>query len=554
MKKLVVILLIGMLGIGGAIYGKRVYNDYQKEAQFQDAIARTVDADEIEASKEAVDLSWDECKEFTELLDSDEYNGFYRVTFDNPKDIDWNEVLADGAGIPREKITKEDKKFYLDDDYSCNSLDHELIAISGASIKDYIYKHTGTSVDIKDELRWVYNKDKDVYYNELVYLQHVSCTCVSGVKLNDTYVLEVAADDYEFFDNPNKKMVLIKTKNGYVVKLSVNMWEVGNDKKLTFDVDIPQLSADARLVTYQSDDAHFDDGNSARIAIIGDNQLVDFVNLYASEDDDIIDIRKITHIEVCDLNCDGVNDLIAVGYDNHSILKTIIFTTEKKYDDTYGLFISSELSVSLSKELGDNLTIDSVKEAIIGAQKKNDYNWQEAYKQFIKVEGSDYYADEKYSLAYINGDDVPELIKDKIESISIYTFKDGLVTPIAIGLDYYVTGEEPYQYSSHNNWIKLHDEEIGSDYYTNQIQYYFIKDNELEMRYCLSYDYDNTADEDNEAKENSLIVTVKPTDYTKNIPDDEVMSLIEDIEENEFVDLVGKYTANELIKIISDKY
>ena len=57
------------------------------------------------------------------------------------------------------------------------------------------------------------------------------------------------------------------------------------------------------------------------------------------------------------------------------------------------------------------------------------------------------------------------------------------------------------------------------------------------MRYCLSYDYDNTADEDNEAEENSLIATVKPTDYTKNIPDEEVMSLIEDIEENEFVDL-----------------
>ena len=551
MKKLVVILLIDLLGIGGAIYGKRAYNDYQKEVQFQDAIARTVDADEIEASKDAVDLSWDECKEFTELLDSDEYNGFYRVTFDNPKDIDWNEVLADGAGIPREKITKEDKKFYLDD-RSYNSLDCELLAISGASIKDYIYKHTGTSIDLKDDLLWVYNKNKDVYYKELDYLQYKPCTCVSGVKLKDTYVLEVASDKRNITE-PNKKMVLVKIENGYVVKLSVNMWEVGNDKKLTFDVDIPQLSSDARLVTYQSDDAHFDDGNSARIAIIGDNQLVDFVNLYAS-DDDIIDIRKITHIEVCDLNCDGVNDLIAIGYDNHSILKTIIFTTEKKYDDTYGLFTASDLSFSLSNELADNLTIDGIKEAILGTERKANHNWQEAYKQFIKVEGSDYYADEKYSLAYINGDDVPELIKDKIESISIYNFKDGLVTPIAIDLDYYITGEEPYQYSPHNNWIKLHDEEIGSDYYTNQMQYYFIKDNELEMRYCLSYDYDNTADEDNEAEENSLIATVKPTDYTKNIPDEEVISLIEDIEENKFIDLVGKYTADELIKIISDKY
>ena len=554
MKKLIVVLLVGLLAIGGAYYGKEAYEKYSKEAQYQEALKRTVDADEIEASKDAVDLSWDECKEFTELLDSDEYNGFYRVTFDNPKDIDWNEVLADGAGIPREKITKADKKFYLDDDCSCNSLDHELIALSGANIKDYIYKHTGASVDIKDDLLWVYNKDKDVYYNELVYLQHVSCTCVSGVKLNDTYVLDVAADDYDFFDNPNKKMVLIKTENGYVVKSNVNVWEVGNDKKLTFDVDIPQLAADARLVTYQSGAAHLDMDDPSRLVIIGDNQLIDTFTISTCYGDDDIAIRRVTDIGTCDLNCDGVNDLIVLGYDYNSILKTIICTTEKKYDDTYGLFISSELSVSLSKELGDNLTIDSVKEAIIGAQRKNDYNWQEAYKQFIKVEGTDYYADEKYSLAYINGDDVPELIKDKIESISIYTFKDGLVTPIAIGLDYYVTGEEPYQYSPHNNWIKLHDEEIGSDYYTNQIQYYFIKDNELEMKYCLSYDYDNTADEDNEAKENSLIATVKPTDYTKNIPDDEVMSLIEDIEENEFVDLVGKYTANELIKIISDKY
>ena len=551
MKKLVVILLIGLLGIGGAIYGKREYNDYQKEAQFQDAIARTVDADEIEASKDAVDLSWDECKEFTELLDSDEYNGFYRVTFDNPKDIDWNEVLADGAGISREKITKEDKKFYLDDDRSYNSLDHELIAISGASIKDYIYKHTGTSIDIKDTLLWVYNKNKDVYYKELDYLQYKPCTCVSGVKLKDTYVLEVASDESDFTE-PNKKMVLVKTENGYVVKSNVNMWEVGNDKKLTFNVDIPQLSADARLVTYQSDDAHFDDGNSARIAIIGDNQLVDFVNLYASEDDDIIDIRKITHIEVCDLNCDGVNDLIAVGYDNHSILKTIIFITEEKYDGTYGLFTARDLSVSLSKELADNLTIDSIKEAILGTERKANHNWQEAYKQFLKVEGSDY--DETYALAYIDGDDIPELIEEETESINIYTFKGGLVSSIAIGLDYYVTGEEPYQYSPHNNWIKLHDEEIGSDYYTNQMQYYFIKDNELEMRYCLSYDYDNTADEDNEAEENSLIATVKPTDYTKNILDEEVMSLIEDIEENKFIDLVGKYTASEMIQVISKKY
>ena len=86
------------------------------------------------------------------------------------------------------------------------------------------------------------------------------------------------------------------------------------------------------------------------------------------------------------------------------------------------------------------------------------------------------------------------------------------------------------------------------------MQYYFIKDNELEMRYCLSYDYDNTADVDEKTGEYPLVASVIPTDYSKNIPDDEVMSLIEDIEENEFVDLVGKYPANELIQVISDKY
>lgn len=552
MKKIFVVILIGMIAIGGGIYGKQAYNDYQKEAQFQDAIARNVDADEIEASKEAVDLSWDECKEFTELLDSDEYNGFYRVTFDNPKDIDWNEVLADGAGIPREKITKEDKKFYLDDDRSYNSLDHELIAISGASIKDYVYKHTGTSIDLKDDLLWVYNKDKDVYYNELGYLQYTPCTCVSGVKLNDTYVLEVAADDYEFFDNPNKKMVLIKTENGYLVKSNVNVWEVGNDKKLTFDVDIPQLAADVRIVTYQSGAAHMDMDESSRIAIIGNNQLIDYVSLSASYGDDTIDIRKVTDIEVCDLNCDGIKDLIVLGYDDQFILKAIVVTTEIKYDDTYGLFTSSELSDSLSKELADNLTIDTVKEAIIGPEEKSNYNWQDAYKQFLKVEGTDY--DELYSLVYIDGDDIPELVKNAVESINIYTFSDGLVKPITIGLDYCVADGEQYQYSPNNNWIKLRVEESGYDYYTNETCYYSIKKNKLERIYCLSYDYDNTADVDEKTGEYPLVASVIPTDYSKNIPDDEVMSLIEDIEENEFVDLVGKYTADELIKIISDKY
>ncbi|SDB30783.1 hypothetical protein SAMN02910298_01520 [Pseudobutyrivibrio sp. YE44] len=450
MKKRIAIFVGLIFAFLAGVFGPRYYEGYvakkqtsSERLQLEQAIATNVEVEDIKNSPEAVALSWDECKEFTELFNTDEYNGFYVATFSSPDEIFWNTVLADGAGIKRKNLTKAEKEFYLDkNDADC--LYSELVGISSSDLDSYIYSHTGIRLkSVKKDLCWIYNKDYDAYYKEQQFTSYEPCTCVSGLRVNNTYVLEMASDDFRadaYVDFPNKEIALVKTENGYVLKSNQNMWEVGNDPKYTMDLDIPQLGEDARLISYQGDEDYTEDGTSALIAIVIDNEMSDYVRLHCFTDEEDFDIKSIRDIGCFDVNADGVKDIIVVGKDFNSENKVVIITCEENYaNDGYKLHPSESLSMRISTELGDNITTDAIREALLG-ESGGEYNtWQEAYKQFVMVKGSDF--DEKYALAYIDDDDVPELVVDYYycSTLDVYSFKDGMVKAVIKEYDYNVS-------------------------------------------------------------------------------------------------------------------
>lgn len=521
MKKKIIVVVLGAFAFLGGMLGPKYYEKYldKKQAenerrQLQHAINTNVDLEELKNSPEAVDLNWDECKDFTELFNTEEYNGFYVATYANTDEIFWNTVLADGAGIKRKSITKEEKEFYLEkneEDY----LDYELVGISSSDLDSYIYNHSGTRLkSIKNDLDWTYNKEQDAYYKELGYSSYEPCTCVSGFKVDNIYVLNVASDNLwsdAYIFHPNKEIVMIKTESGYVFKSNQNMWEVGNDSENTLDLDIPQIGDSVRLVSFHGDESFDEDGTTAVIAIIVNNEMIDYDWLRCFKDDESYNIKSIEDVGCFDVNADGINDIVIVGYDFNFEDKAYVLTCEETdpYDKSYKLNSCDELSIGLSKELGKNITLNAIKEALLGENGGVYSTWQEAYKQFVKVKGSGY--DEKYTLAYIDDDDIPELILDSCDTLSVYTYKGGLVSSLAIDYDYYVTGNYPYQYSYKTNWVKKYEvddmDDNNSDY-----AYYTIRNGTLDR-----------------------------------LSAEETKAQVESIERNHFIDLVGKYTADKFI-------
>ena len=90
------------------------------------------------------ELSVEELKEFTDLFNTIEYNGFLSYDFDAPENIDWNEILKLGAQIASKDCSPEEINSYLKSTDQSDFSEYEtLYAINKYDLADFIKRHTG---------------------------------------------------------------------------------------------------------------------------------------------------------------------------------------------------------------------------------------------------------------------------------------------------------------------------------------------------------------------------------------------------------------------------
>ncbi len=199
------------------------HDNESKEA----AISNEVDKSE-DTTDEVIELTQDELDTFTEMFNSDEYNGFLVKPFDNEASIEWEEVLYNGAGIAASDVSKEEieafyKQIGMTEEEACG----DLITLRANDIKSFVESHSGVQYDdMKNQIGFEYVAEYDSYYSMHGDSNFMLYTCVSGYKHDDIYVLQLNNDSYGDEENSEQDVADVEVsfeKNGDSYKMISNV-------------------------------------------------------------------------------------------------------------------------------------------------------------------------------------------------------------------------------------------------------------------------------------------------------------------------------------------
>ena len=168
-------------------------------------------------ANEKVKLTDNELAEFTKGLNKIENNGFIQFNYRNIENVDFSELLYDGAGIDirNEVIIKEYEETTGDKD-----IDIPVKKLKAEEIDMFLRKKTGIIFNLKEILSKVpYSEKYDAYYFVGGDTHYLELNCIEGYKIGNRCVVtgrftNLGASS-EGEDIIGFTVTLISTDNGY---------------------------------------------------------------------------------------------------------------------------------------------------------------------------------------------------------------------------------------------------------------------------------------------------------------------------------------------------
>lgn len=265
--------------------------------------------------------------------------------------------------------------------------------------------------------------------------------CVSGGKLGYTYRVrlelvgipknEEKAAHSSYNDDPDRIVVFEKKGSKYTFRKNEFLWSENCDD--TFDVYLRQLGQCKFVVFYDSRYKECAD----IVVLSGNKKVASVTGAYFS---------KIDNIYPVDYDANGFDDIVITG--DHGSKKNLEF---KEFNTAWGSDIHSffeecpNTSEDAKKKLGDDYSLDRIKEYVLLNDIKDVEFWGEEYTHSYDSYKEAYYAlaskveaEEdmnesrepqkascRYELKKLDNDGIPEfLVKDSEGKVNIYTFKD----------------------------------------------------------------------------------------------------------------------------------
>ena len=500
------------------------------------------------------ELSVEELKEFTDLFNTIEYNGFLSYDFDAPENIDWNEILKLGAQIASKDCSPEEINSYLKSTYQSDFPEYaNLYAINKYDLADFIKRHTGNDYipDNKD-INWVYNKDTDSFYKSIYDsdFRYNGYDCISGEKIGDKYILRLKFSPEKsvklnsdlsnayYGEYADRIVKFSKEGDDLVFESNKIQWDDHCVPEQTFDVNLAQYDSPVHFVTYKE--------NPQQTEMI----LVEGGKCISSIEPSIY-LENVDAVGFFDFNADGMDDAVIVGdtdHDKHLLLEA---ATD---NDCFEFF--ADYGEEEAKAIGGDLTIKGMKAALLGDNKDGKYdNYKDAYAQIVKTFC---YADYPltYDLIYVDDDDIPELVAGTGCCVSLYSFKDGHACPLMYQWTYGAMGNKGYEYSPKNNVIyNGNADDAGATYYNT---YMAIDD---ERKLVISYwtkdlhfiDENKSPLEEELASSSEYVTTTKYySEIDKDISEDEIKKVIDKYASYQYEQLIGTQDYDSIMKQLAN--
>ncbi len=218
------------------------------------------DIKEKSENNSGTELSDSELKKIEDKLNSIGYNGFLRCVFDDPRDIDWNEVFYDGAGFDRGYPSPDVEKAYKKA-IGSEEIMTDITTVSAKDVNRYVFETTGYDYhdDMRHKLDWLYFKEYDLYLFEHGDTNRFTVNVISGRiqdgryfitytgESGDEYIVSFTDADgtFRFVSNLPKRFMEGPGNNGDIDQSMITDGQIipdSDSRKLTED-DLKGLDA-----------------------------------------------------------------------------------------------------------------------------------------------------------------------------------------------------------------------------------------------------------------------------------------------------------------------
>lgn len=424
--------------------------------------------------EESEELDATKLNELEDLFNTNEYNGFLTYAFTNPSEINWDEVIFNGAGINKKNISQKEIDEFLKLTDS-DELNTDLLAIDKNDLLTYMKEKAG--VDRQDvnlfELDWIISDKYNCLYAEHGDTNFIPVECIKGVKNGSEITLDFKPTNDEGYGvldvNPDRIITIEETDTGYRVKSMYINWEDGNNPDQTFDVELPLFEGKCRLITWDGNDEKNEDAKLL-LTVDGNYECGDTLGTYDRIEENHVHIKTISSIGLFDYNADGRKDIEVIGKNWEGKDELALLKCESPYDGNYSFVLEAAESNMILAQIKGELTIPNLKAELLGDNKEGTFsNWKDAFKLVARLASSN--DDLRFNLAYIDNDDVPELVVDKPGyNVSVYKFSNGIAQPVIEDWGYGVAGNHGYEYAPKKNCIRNYNSDYaGAIMYTSYI-------------------------------------------------------------------------------------
>ncbi len=182
------------------------------------ALAATASSSQEEAG-ETRELTSREIRQLNEDYDMDDV-GFFVCTYSRPEEIEWDEVIYNGAGMGRDLEDEPELKEFLEKYYA------EYLEMTGVTIvreKDFlrlVKQKTGTDyADARNKLNWEYFDDTALYFHfhgdtNAIPISFTDGTVTEETDGSKTYRLHFDGTDWKNYRFAREFEITFREKNG----------------------------------------------------------------------------------------------------------------------------------------------------------------------------------------------------------------------------------------------------------------------------------------------------------------------------------------------------
>lgn len=143
---------------------------------------------------ETVALTEQELAQWTDYINSRENNAFLLSYYDEPKQIDLNELFYTGCGLDMEELTDKEVQEYLEW-AEMDEIYTDVTRITGEQVASVLKLRLGlTMEDMEQPLEWCYLTDSDAYVMQHGDSNTQNFTCIAGSRTGNQVVLDCLSE------------------------------------------------------------------------------------------------------------------------------------------------------------------------------------------------------------------------------------------------------------------------------------------------------------------------------------------------------------------------